>query len=67
MRRRDKSTSGKPPIDDDRDAFYDDVELILNVSEDQLKNDEGFDNKNWPNLVDDTYRKQLDTQYNVGG
>ncbi len=49
----------------DKDMFYDDVKLILNVSQDQLKNDKGFDNKNWPNLDDDTYRKKLDTQYNV--
>ena len=49
----------------DKDMFFDDVKLILNVSKDQLKNDQGFDGKNWPNLDDDTYRKQLDTQYNV--
>jgi len=49
----------------DKDMFFDDVKLILNVSKDQLKNDKGFDHKNWPNLDDDNYRKQLDTQYNI--
>ncbi len=49
----------------DKDMFYDDVKLILNVSEDQLKEDKGFDGKNWPNLEDDAYRKKLDTQYKV--
>ncbi len=49
----------------DKDMFYDDVKLILNVSKDQLKEDKGFDGKNWPDLEDDAYRKQLDKQYKV--
>ncbi len=49
----------------DKDMFFDDVTLVLNVTEDQLKDDKGFDNKNWPNLDDDTYRKDLDKRYNI--
>jgi len=49
----------------DKDMFFDDDKLILNVRKDQLKDEKGFDNKNWPNLDDETYRKQLDTRYNV--
>lgn len=49
----------------DKDMFFDDVILVLNVTQDQLKDEKGFDNKNWPNLDDETYRKQLDTRYNV--
>jgi len=49
----------------EKDMFYDDVVLILNISKDQLENQEGFDNKNWPNLDDETYRKDLDTRYNI--
>lgn len=49
----------------DKDMFYDDVILILNISEEQLENDQGFDDKNWPKLDDENYRKELDTRYNV--
>ena len=49
----------------DKDMFFDDVTLVLNITQDQLKDDTGFDNKNWPNLDDDTYRKNLDTRYNI--
>lgn len=49
----------------DKDMFYDDVILILNVNQDQLKDDKGFDNKNWPNLDDEGYRNDLDTRYNI--
>jgi sporulation protein YlmC with PRC-barrel domain len=49
----------------DEGMFYDDVIVILNVSEDQLKDEEGFDNDNWPNLDDEGYQKNLDTRYNV--
>lgn len=49
----------------DEGWFYDDVKVILDVREDQLKDEEGFDNDNWPNLDDEGYRKNLDTRYNV--
>lgn len=49
----------------DKDMFFDDVILVLNVTQDQLKDDKGFDNKNWPDLNDETYRRNLDTRYNV--
>lgn len=49
----------------DKDMFFDDVILTLNITQEQLKDDKGFDNKNWPNLDDEGYRKDLDTRYNV--
>ena len=49
----------------EKGMFYDDALLILNVTEDQLKNEKGFDNENWPNLDDETYRIDLDKRYNV--
>lgn len=49
----------------DKDMFFDDVTLILNVTKEQLKDLKGFDNKNWPNLDDEVYRNELDTRYNI--
>ena len=49
----------------DKDMFFDDVILILNVTQEQVKDLKGFDNKNWPDLNDDAYRNDLDTHYNV--
>ncbi len=49
----------------DKDMFFDDVTLVLNVTQEQLKDEKGFDNKNWPNLDDETYRRDLDTRYNI--
>ena len=49
----------------DSDWFYDDTKLVLDVSKEQLKNDKGFDIKNWPNLDDEGYRKDLDKRYNI--
>lgn len=49
----------------EKDMFFDDVKLILDVTEDQLKDEKGFDNENWPNLDDEGYRNDLDTRYNV--
>ena len=49
----------------DKDMFFDDVTLRLNVTKEQLKDEKGFDNKNWPNLNDEAYRKNLDTRYNI--
>ena len=49
----------------DSDSFYDNVKLILNVSKEQLKDDKGFDTKNWPDLNDEGYRRDLDKRYNI--
>lgn len=49
----------------DKDMFFDDVKLVLNVSKEQLKDDKGFDVPNYPDLNDETYRMKLDKQYNV--
>ena len=49
----------------DKDMFFDDVTLVLNVTQEQLKDDKGFDNKNWPNLDDEGYRNDLDTRYDI--
>lgn len=49
----------------DKDMFFDDVILILNVTQEQVKDLKGFDNKNWPDLNDDGYINDLDTRYNV--
>jgi len=49
----------------EKDMFFDDVTLILNVTQEQIKDDKGFDNKNWPNLDDEGYRKDLDNRYNI--
>ncbi|MGB3222929.1 MAG: PRC-barrel domain-containing protein [Desulforhopalus sp.] len=47
------------------DMFFDDVKLILNVSKEQLEGDEGFDDDNWPDFEDETYRSDLDKRYNI--
>ncbi len=49
----------------DKDMFFDDVTLILNVTQEQLKDEKGFDNKNWPDLDDEGYRNDLNTRYNI--
>ncbi len=49
----------------DKDMFFDDTELILNVSKEQLKDEPGFDANNWPDLDNETYRTDLDRRYNV--
>ena len=49
----------------EKDMFFDDVTLILNVTQEQIKDDKGFDNKNWPDLDDEGYRKDLDTRYKI--
>ena len=45
------------------DSFYDDVKLVLNINKERLEDDKGFDTKNWPNLDDEGYRKDLDKRY----
>ncbi|MDY0281401.1 MAG: PRC-barrel domain-containing protein [Salinivirgaceae bacterium] len=49
----------------DSDSFFDDVKLSLNISKEQLKDHKGFDTKNWPDLDDKAYRKELDKRYNI--
>lgn len=49
----------------DKDMFFDDTELILNVSKEQLKDEPGFDANNWPDLDNETYRTDLNRRYNV--
>jgi len=49
----------------DKGMFYDDTELILNVTKEQLKDETGFDAHNWPDLDNETYRTDLDRRYNV--
>ncbi len=49
----------------DKDMFFDDVILRLNVTKEQLKDLKGFDNKTWPNLDDEGYRNDLDARYNI--
>jgi len=45
--------------------FSADVKLVLDIDKDQLKNDKGFDHKNWPDLEDENYRSELDKRYKV--
>ena len=49
----------------DTDSFFTDTKLLLNVTEEQLKDDKGFDTGNWPNLEDEGYRNDLDKRYNI--
>jgi hypothetical protein len=49
----------------EKDMFFDDVKLILNVTKEKVKDLKGFDNKNWPDLDDEVYRNDLDARYNV--
>lgn len=49
----------------DKDMFFDDTELILNVTKEQLADEPGFDATNWPDLDNETYRTDLDRRYNV--
>lgn len=49
----------------DKGMFYDDTELILNVTKEQLKDETGFDANNWPDLDSETYRIDLDRRYNA--
>lgn len=45
--------------DADRDRHY----LVLDVTEDRLKNAPGFDQNNWPDFADATWQKQVDDYY----
>jgi uncharacterized protein YrrD len=37
--------------------------LILNASQEQLKNAPGFDKDKWPNMADESFRKQVYSHY----
>ncbi len=43
----------------------DEESFILNVSKDKLKNAEGFDKDNWPNLNDELWGKRINDYYSV--
>lgn len=47
--------------------FFDDVTLTLDATQEQLKDEKGIDNKNWPHLDDEGYLKDLDNRYNING
>ncbi|MCQ3830307.1 PRC-barrel domain-containing protein [Microbulbifer elongatus] len=39
--------------------------FVLNVEKDKLKNAEGFDKDHWPNMADQTFRKNTYAQYGL--
>ncbi len=43
----------------------DDYALVLNVTQEQLEGQEGFDEDNWPNLTDSAMTRDLDKRYGV--
>ncbi|TWU46527.1 PRC-barrel domain-containing protein [Rubripirellula reticaptiva] len=49
--------------DDDIDA--DDYVLVLNVTQQQLEGQQGFDEDNWPNMADKQWAADLDKRYGV--
>ncbi|WP_372896886.1 PRC-barrel domain-containing protein [Stieleria sp.] len=49
--------------DDDIDA--DDYVLVLNVTQQQLEGQEGFDEDNWPDMADSQWARELDKRYGV--
>jgi len=40
--------------------------FILNVEKDRLKNAPGFDTDHWPNMVDQSWAREIDTFYRIG-
>tara|TARA_R110002073_G_scaffold7245_17_gene41440 strand:+ start:3425 stop:4069 length:645 start_codon:yes stop_codon:yes gene_type:complete len=52
-------------LDDGDDIDSDDYVLVLNVTQEQLKGQQGFDEDNWPNMADRTWARDLDKRYNV--
>lgn len=40
-------------------------EFILNIDKDRLKDAEGFDKDNWPNMADPTFRSNLYKNYGM--
>jgi len=49
--------------DDDVDS--DDYVLVLNVTQQQLEGQQGFDEDNWPNMADKQWARDLDKRYGV--
>ncbi|TWU08516.1 PRC-barrel domain-containing protein [Stieleria varia] len=49
--------------DDDVDS--DDYVLVLNVTQQQLEGQQGFDEDNWPNMADRQWAADLDKRYGV--
>ncbi len=49
--------------DDDIDS--DDYVLVLNVTQQQLEGEQGFDEDNWPNMADKQWAADLDKRYGV--
>ncbi|QDV41069.1 PRC-barrel domain protein [Stieleria neptunia] len=49
--------------DDDVDA--DDYVLVLDVTQQQLEGQEGFDEDNWPDMADKRWARELDKRYGV--
>ncbi|MCO8121433.1 PRC-barrel domain-containing protein [Stieleria sp. TO1_6] len=46
---------------DDQDEYV----MVLNVTQQQLEGDAGFDDDNWPNFADRSFTSQLDKRYGV--
>lgn len=49
----------------DRSLTASDYVLVLNVTQEQLEGQEGFDQDNWPNLGDESLARALDKRYGV--
>ncbi|WP_442506017.1 PRC-barrel domain-containing protein [Novipirellula sp. SH528] len=52
-------------LDDGDEIDSDDYVLVLNVTQEQLKGQQGFDDDNWPNMADRTWASDLDKRYGV--
>jgi sporulation protein YlmC with PRC-barrel domain len=49
----------------DRDVDAGDYVLVLNVTQQQLEGQQGFDEENWPNMADPNWSTDLDKRYGV--
>ncbi|CAD77505.1 MAG TPA: PRC-barrel domain containing protein [Rhodopirellula baltica] len=49
----------------DDDIDEDDYVMVLDVTQEQLEGQEGFDEDNWPNMADKQWAADLDKRYNV--
>ncbi|TWU35213.1 PRC-barrel domain protein [Novipirellula aureliae] len=49
----------------DDDIDEDDYVLVLNVTQQQLEGQTGFDEDHWPNMADQQWRADLDKRYGV--
>lgn len=50
---------------DDDDIDSDDFVMVLNVTQQQLEGQQGFDQDNWPDMADPTMARELDNRYGV--